>query len=212
MKRRIDLETYPRKAHYEYFKTMAYPYAGLTVPVDITAFHQKIKEGKRPFFLSLLYAASRAINQVPELRRRLDVEGIVEYDWCNTSHTVALEDGTYCYCELNSNMEYGAFIEYAVRRQEEAKQNRHFGDGENADSLLFVSSLPWVSYTALVQPVPSPADSNPRLTFGKFYVEAERVRIPVSILAHHALADGLHLGAFYQKLEEEMEHLVQVLD
>ena len=36
--RKIDLETFPRKAHFEYFKTLANPYAGGTVEVDITDF------------------------------------------------------------------------------------------------------------------------------------------------------------------------------
>ena len=32
----IDLETYPRRSHYEFFKAMAYPYVGLTANVDVT--------------------------------------------------------------------------------------------------------------------------------------------------------------------------------
>lgn len=47
--RKIDLETFPRKAHFEYFKTLANPYAGGTVEVDITDFIQKVKREKLPF-------------------------------------------------------------------------------------------------------------------------------------------------------------------
>ena len=50
---------------------MAQPYAGLTVPVDITAFYQAVEARKVPFFLSFLYCAARAANGVPELRQRL---------------------------------------------------------------------------------------------------------------------------------------------
>ena len=55
----ISRETYPRCAHLDYFCTMAQPYAGLTVPVDITAFHQAVEARKVPFFLSFLYCAAR---------------------------------------------------------------------------------------------------------------------------------------------------------
>ena len=69
---------------------------------------------------------------------------------------------------------------------------------------LFISSLPWVSYTALVQPVPQPADSHPRISWGKYFLQAGRTLLPVSILCHHALVDGLHLAAFYQALDREL--------
>ena len=74
---------------------------------------------------------------------------------------------------------------------------------------LFVTSLPWLSYTALVQPVPSPADSNPRITFGKYFPQGGRVLLPVSILCNHALVDGLHIAAFYQNFDEEIKHIGQ---
>ena len=34
----IDWERYPRREHFEYFSAMPDPYAGVTVPVDITQF------------------------------------------------------------------------------------------------------------------------------------------------------------------------------
>ena len=34
----IPMETYPRRAHFAYFSTMAQPYAGVTVSVEITHF------------------------------------------------------------------------------------------------------------------------------------------------------------------------------
>ena len=69
---------------------------------------------------------------------------------------------------------------------------------------LFISSLPWVSYTTLVQPVPQPADSHPRISWGKYFLQEGRTLLPVSILCHHALVDGLHLAAFYQALDREL--------
>ena len=36
--RRIEMATYPRKKHFDYFRAMAYPYVGATVKADITDF------------------------------------------------------------------------------------------------------------------------------------------------------------------------------
>lgn len=68
--------------------------------------------------------AARAANRVPEFRRRILNGGIVEYARCRTSHTVALEDETYCYCTLESAMPFAEYLPYAKREQERAKAAR----------------------------------------------------------------------------------------
>ena len=78
-------------------------------------------------------------------------------------------------------------------------------DGEDGLSLLFLSSLPWLHYTSLTQPTPSPADSNPRITWGGYVAQGGRVTLPVTLLANHALVDGLHIAAFYRALDQELE-------
>ncbi|MBP7321279.1 MAG: chloramphenicol acetyltransferase, partial [Lachnospiraceae bacterium] len=52
------------------------------------------------------------------------------------------------------------------------------------------------------------ADSNPRITWGKYHEVNGRIMIPVSILAHHALVDGLHIGNFYKKIEMNLVELL----
>ena len=64
--------------------------------------------------------------------------------------------------------------------------------------------MPWLSYTSIVQPVPTPADSNPRITWGKYFYEGERLMIPVTVLCHHALVDGIHIAKFYERLGERV--------
>ena len=72
-------------------------------------------------------------------------------------------------------------------------------------SLLFISTLPWIRCTDLRQPVPTPADSNPRITWGKYTTEGRRTVMPATLLVNHALVDGAHMGRFYQGLERELE-------
>ena len=101
----IDMTKDPRGGQFEYFRTMTDPWAGITVPVDITALLASLNG--RPFFLSYLYAVMRAANAVPELRRRLLPDGqVVEYDHCDPSYTVMKPDGTgvYVYCLLEDDL------------------------------------------------------------------------------------------------------------
>ncbi|MGE4353482.1 MAG: CatA-like O-acetyltransferase [Oscillospiraceae bacterium] len=196
----IDMKTYRRLEHYTYFSQMRQPYLGVTVNIDITDFRHTIKRAAIPFFLTVLHRIARAANSVPELRQRVTHGRIVEYPWCDTSHTVALADGTYCYCRLCADMPLRDFLPYAQKNQEEAKRLRSLDDGDESDSLLFISSLPRLSYTALIQPTPEPTDYNPRITIGGFFETEGKTRLPVSILANHALVDGQHITQFYDHL------------
>lgn len=208
--RLLDMEHYKRRHHFEYFCSLAYPYVGVTVNVEIATLLQAIKAKKLPFFLTVCYAVSRAANRVAEFRQRIVENRIVEYAYCRTSHTVALEDGTYCYCDLCSDCGFESYLEEAIRRQALAKEKNSIEEDKNeALDKIFISTLPWISYTALVNPTPLPADSHPRITWGKYDVQGEQVLLPVSVLCHHALVDGLHIAQFYEYLNEEIARLAE---
>ena len=202
--RAIDLEGWPRREHFAYFSAMADPYVGVTAEVDITGFLAACRSEGLPFFLSFLYCAGRAANAVPQLRQRIVGGAPVEFDSCDTSHTVMRADGTYSYCRLNCMRPFADYLPAARALQEKAKADGDLDDGEDGLSLLFVSTLPWISYTAIRQPVPSPADSNPRITWGRYAERGERMVMPVTLLANHALVDGVHIAGFYAALEKEL--------
>lgn len=199
----IDMETYPRRSHFEFFKSYAYPYVGMTAQMDVTGLVKAAKERGGSTFLACLYAAAQAANSVPELRQRIAGEGIVEYEHCDTGHTVALPDHTFCNCRTDCRRSFDEFLVYGKKRQEEAKTHHGFVNEEEDESgMIFVSCVPWVNFTQCIQPVPIPADSNPRIVFGKFAKEGDKVTMPLHIQANHALLDGYHIGLFYQAFED----------
>ena len=191
----ISMEEDPRKAQFEYFRGFSNPYASLTVNCDITPLR-----GRKPFFLHLLYCAVRAANAVPELRRRIRGDQVVEYDACISSHTVALPDGSYCYCELDCEKPLEEFLPYAEKQVALAKEHPSLTD-EDPEKLFFVSCTPWISFTAVTQPLPVPPDSNPRIILGRVFEENGKYLLPVSLTVNHALADGLHMSRFFENLE-----------
>lgn len=202
----IDMQNDPRREHFDYFRAMANPYVGTTAMVDVTGLLKGCRQSGRPFFLSFLYCAGRAANAVPELRRRIVGEEVREYERCDTSHTVLRPDGSYGFCRVNCMLPFEEYLQQATERHERAKREPE-GYAEDETELLFISCLPWVRYVSLDLPTPVPADSNPRITWGKYAQEGDRVTLPVSLQANHALVDGLHIGRFYAALEEELRAL-----
>ena len=147
----IDMEKDPRCGQFAYFRGMTFPFAGLTVEMDIT--DMMAARGGRPFFLSMLYAVVRAANAVPQLRRRLAEDGtVVEYDWCPPSYTAMKPDGVYVYCTVEGDMPYGTFIAEGQRRQREVLERGTLTEDGDVRSFFFVSSVPWVHYSQLQHP------------------------------------------------------------
>jgi chloramphenicol O-acetyltransferase type A len=50
-----------------------------------------------------------------------------------------------------------------------------------------------------------PEDSVPRFAWGKFFEEGKVVKMPLSVQAHHALMDGIHMGKFYAKVQDYLQ-------
>lgn len=196
--KRIDLSTYPRKSHFDFFKTMAYPYVGMTANVEVTALYRFAKEREGSTFLACLWAAAQAANAVPELRQRIIGDGIGEFDHCDTAHTVAMPDGTFCNCRTDCRMTLEEFLPYGKQCQQEAMTHHGFiSTQEDETDLIFVSCVPWVAFTQVIQPSPIPADCNPRIVFGKYSFAEDRIWMPLHIQCNHALVDGRHIGEFF---------------
>jgi chloramphenicol O-acetyltransferase type A len=67
--------------------------------------------------------------------------------------------------------------------------------------------VPWVAFTQVVQPVPSPGDCNPRIVFGKYMQEKEKTLMPLHIQCNHALVDGYHISEFYRIFQQIHDEL-----
>ena len=203
--RKLDMSCYPRKAHFQYFCSMAYPYAGMTVNVDVTKLAERAKAAKESFFLHMLYAAGNAANQVQSFRQRIVENEIWEYDACKTSHTVLKPDDTYAYCQADPVLPFPQFLRETATRQPAVRENGGLDEAEDPLAYYFISCVPWISYTDVTQPVPNPPDSNPRIVWGKYFQQADRLLMPVTVLVNHALVDGRQIADFYQALDVQIQ-------
>ena len=204
--KRIDLDTYPRRDHFNHFCAMAYPYAGVTVDVDVTDLLSLCREKGYSFYLMVLHAVALAADEVPEFRRRIDHGGIVEYDECPTSHIELKPDGTYAYCTLRHHMPLADYLAQAESARNAAREGGSIEEEDDVQSMYFISTLPWLHYTQLIQPVACGEESNPRITWGKYQANDKgRMMMPLSVLAHHALADGIHIAKFYEAFNQQMK-------
>lgn len=206
---KIDLDKYDRRQHYEYFSSLQYPYVGVTNNVDVSELVQFCKTKNYSFYLTFLHAVALAADGVRELRQRIHGGDIIEYSECPTSHIELMDNNTYCYCTLHHHMTMEEYIPYAIEERDRCRQNGSIEEDDDSDSMYFISTLPWLHYTAMIQPVAGGEESNSRITWGKFQEDYRgRRQLPVTLLAHHALVDGIHIAMFYRNLEQEINKIV----
>ncbi len=67
----IDIETWNRKEHFEFFSKMASPTFGIVTEVDCDECYKNSKENGISFFASYLHKSMIAVNSVDELKYRI---------------------------------------------------------------------------------------------------------------------------------------------
>ncbi len=200
----IDMERWPRKAHFDLYGGLAQPHFNLCAPLNVTALVPWCKARQVSFFTAVLYAVTRAANAIPELRYRLRPEGVIEHKVVHPSFTVLGENGLFGFCVVEYTDDWPLFAARTTEGIAAARANLSLED-DPRDDMLFITSIPWVSFTSMQHPVAGPSDSFPRMAWGRYTEENGAIKMPLSVHAHHALVDGLHVGNYFTALQAAFE-------
>lgn len=205
MKTAIDINTWIRKDHYAFFTQFEEPFFGITATIDCTRAYQHTKENKLSFYLYYLYQALKAANTIENFRYRIVDKKVYLFDVINASPTVNRADNTFGFSYLDFNEDEALFYAHAKQVTEEVKQQKGLIPAVSGENVIHFSALPWINFTSVshARSFTFP-DSSPKISFGKMMEENGKRIMPVSVHVHHALADGYHVGLFYEKFQELM--------
>jgi len=203
----IDFENWNRKEHFEFFSKMKSPYFGFTTEVDCTIAYEKAKKNGDSFFAYYLHKSMIAVNSVDELRLRMVDGQIILFDEVHTGSTIGRADGTFGFSFFHYSENFEIFNE-GLQDQINTVQNST-GLGISNDLLpinhIRHTTIPWNSFTTVLHPTNfDPKECIPKITFGKFSIKEGKKMMPVSIEAHHGLADGLHLAKYFEAFQKEL--------
>ncbi len=208
MYQQIDLNNWKRKSQFDFFKDYDIPFFNITVNVDITNLHQFCKSRELPFFLSSLFFSTKAINAIKEFRYRIKGDGVICYDKIDAGSTILMDDNTFSFCYFEYIDDLQQFIIAGNKEIEILKKKKGLDPKLNADNLIHYSSLPWISFTGIQHARKFRiGDSIPKLVFGKYFKENNRLKMPLSVEVHHALLDGYHVSEYLKKYQSLMDNL-----
>jgi chloramphenicol O-acetyltransferase type A len=191
-----------RKKHFDFFNAMDHPHFNLTANVNITALHSYAKKNELPLTPCIVYLLSRVANEIPEFRWRIHGKQVNEHETVRPSFTVpTAEADVFSFCTVAYDPFAPNFIQNAQDKMKEMNDSPSFEDDDKQDDYLFLSAIPWISFTGLQHAMHyHPVDSIPRITWGKFFEQDWKLMMPLNVQAHHALVDGRHIGAYFDLL------------
>ena len=198
---KIDLETWERRASFDFFKSFTEPYHGVCLRVDCTETYNYAKEHRLSVFLSLLHRSLVAAHEVENFKTRLVGGTVWRYELINGGSAVGRENGTIGLGHYQFRPQIDEFVREAAIEVDRVRQRDDIERYPEAN-LIRYSVLPWFDFTSISHARDfSHEDSAPRITFGKITEAGGRCTMPVSIHVHHALADGLHVAQFVEKFQ-----------
>lgn len=199
MKTKLDIDSWNRKDHFNFFKNFDEPFYHLNMDVECSSGYKGVKESGHNVFAWYLHSAMKTANAIKEFRLRVEGEEVFEYDIVHASPTISREDGTFGFGQLNFNEDFLAFQLHLRQEVERVKALKGLFTAEERPDVIHYSALPWFSFTGLSHPRNfGDGDSIPKISFGKIFKRENKLYLPLSVQVHHGLVDGFHVARFVE--------------
>lgn len=203
MKQEIDISTWKRREHFEAFKNFDLPLFGVTFRVECSTAYKTAKEIGYPFSLYYLYLSLKVVNRIEEFRYRIEEDKVVCYDNVGAGPTIFREDETYGCGYYPYNEDIHEFMKQAKAENERVRAEKGLKFPHSEEDIIHYSTVPWADFTAVNHALNfCTARSIPKITFGKFTHDGDKMWMPVDVHANHSLMDGFHVGKFVEQFQE----------
>ncbi len=225
----LDLQTWPRRDAYAYFRDFDKPFFNVCTRLDVTRLKGAAKAfAGGSFSLACHRIALLLANRIEPFRYRIEdaddagdpgggAPRVRIHDRLRGGMTVLRNDDSFGFAYLEPHASYVDFATHGAAAIAAAKDPRARFDPRLDDvAVIHFTTLPWIHFTSFSHArnwrrSGRPTDSIPKIAFGR--VDAERARtgderlwMPLSVEVHHALMDGLHVGRYIQAFEAAMQN------
>ncbi|GGG21383.1 chloramphenicol acetyltransferase [Dokdonia pacifica] len=194
----IDLSTWKRKQHFDFFTQFEEPFFGVTVSVDVTKAMRVAKEKGYSFFSYYLHKCVLASNQIENFKYRITPDNqVVLYDHIGASATLMRKNETFAFSDIPYAEDFNEFVTSLQKEIERIQESDTLFPPENPENVIHYSAIPWLNFSSITHARMFKAKgSEPKISFGKVTTQSEKKTMPVAIYVHHGLIDGLHVSRF----------------
>ncbi len=202
----IDIEKWGRKPYFEHYLNQVICTFSITANIDITALLETLREKEIKLYPAFIYMVTKTVNSQVEFRTCFNEEGNLGY-WNRMTPSFTIfhnDDKTFSEMWTEFSNDFRIFYE---NYQDDMKQ---YGDvkgvwaKDNRPRNAFsISSIPWVNFTGFNLNVYNDGKYLlPIITGGKYFNQAGKTLLPISLQVHHAVCDGYHASSFINELQK----------
>ncbi|QTL98621.1 chloramphenicol acetyltransferase [Iocasia frigidifontis] len=207
----IDIEKWERKEHFNFFHRMDYPQYNICANIDISNFFDYIRTNKLSFYYAMIHSTTYIANKIINFKYRIREDEIILHDKISPSFTDMNnidEDDLFKFVTVNMKEDIFEFAEYAEEKSKKQKEYFSFDEQVGRDDLVYITCIPWISFTHISHTITlNKNDSVPRISWGKYFNENDKVLLPFSVQVNHALVDGIHIGKYLFELQKYINNL-----
>lgn len=202
----LDIDNWPRKTTYEFFRDYQDPFFNFTAELDVTSVYRSCKQNDLSFSLTVLYYSLVTANSIREFRIRFVDGRLVEFDRIHATQTILNDDETFSFAYFEMKEDLFEFNTTGKKARDKYLALKTFDVEADRADLIYYSVIPWVSFTSFKHA--SQLDRTqtvPRIVFGKMFDRGDRKLMPLSVEANHMIMDGFHVGKFFKEFQRHLD-------
>ena len=194
--RRID--DYYRQEHFDFYRKSQMPFYSVTFHLEVDRLKEYLRERGYPIYLNLCYLFTKAMQPIEDFRYRLEDGEIVLFETVHPALTVPAPGELFSFVYFDYDSRIEPFNERATPHLVEGGSRVSIETAAQSN-YVFYSALPGISFTGLTHTMDDPAETEPRVTFGKFFEDGGRTKVPVGMQVSHLFLDGGMLGKLAER-------------
>ena len=149
MRKTLDLDTWERKDHFNFYKNFEEPFFGVTVDLDCTSAYEYCKVNDLSFFLYYLYKSLKVANEIEPFKYRIIDEQVTVFDSVNASPTINRPNGTFGFAYIDYSKSFLDFKKGAEREIDRIQNSSGLVPAVSGENVIHYSSLPWIKFTSI---------------------------------------------------------------
>lgn len=211
--KKIDLNTWERKSHYEWFSSFADPSLAIDTKIDVTKLIGYCKENKLSSFAVIMYVISECINANKAFRLRVLNDEIIEIDKANVAYTIMVNESTFVNCRAKTSFGFESYMDDVKENQIKYTNSNYIQEEYNDLTIvddIYCSCVPWLNFLSIRQPIPDKISESkciPRICWGKYYEENNKLYMTLNITASHALVDGIEFCHVIEAIQNAFNNI-----
>ena len=158
----------------------------------------------------MIYLVTKTLNRIDNFKMFKDKYGyLCAWDKIIPNYTIFHnDDHTFSDCWTDFSEDFDTFYQDILKDMATAATKKGIKAKEGQPANFYcISCTPWTTFTGYSSRVSNGEPSFfPIVLMGKYKQHGKKILMPVNITIAHAVADGYHVGLFFQYLQEEINN------